>query len=114
IEHCLVLRRDADQVISLASPALCYAADRQVIALRRTAGEHNLSFARANRRCDARPCGIDRLLSFPAKAMAYAPRITEPFRKVRQHRLDHSRIDPRGGVVVHVDGKLHGEMAKWK
>ena len=47
---------------------------------------------------------LDRLLRFVSKTMAGAARIAVDFAPIGPHRLDHAGIDPRRGVIVHVDG----------
>ena len=46
---------------------------------------------------------VDRLLGLPAEGVVAAGGVAERLGEVRQHRLDHPRIDRRRGVVVHVD-----------
>ena len=53
---------------------------------------------------------LDRLLRRPAEAVRPAGGVAEHLREVRQHRLEHARIDRRGRVVVHVDGKLEAHF----
>src|SRR6185503_11227466 len=53
---------------------------------------------------------LHRLLGRPAEGMRAAGGIAEHLGEVRQHRLDHARVDRRGGMVVHVDGELEGHL----
>ena len=54
------------------------------------------------------------LRAFSTAASAFQPNdvvagrgVAEVLREVRQHRLEHARVERRGGVVVHVDRQLH-------
>ena len=40
--------------------------------------------------------------------MAFARGIAKLFGEIGQHRVQHPRVHGRGGVVVHIDGSLHG------
>ena len=51
---------------------------------------------------------IDRRFRRVAERVRRTAGIAENLGKIRQHRLDHAGIDSRRGVIVEVDGKLHG------
>jgi hypothetical protein len=105
-----VLGLDGDDVLPppLADPRL--ALEGQVVRLGGAGGEDDLLAGAADERRDLLARPIYCRLRLPAERVVAAGRIAEVLGKVRQHRLDHARIDPRGGVVVHEDGKLDGHQ----
>ena len=113
IEHGFVLGRDADEVIAAAALAFGDAADREVVALGRAAGEDDFLGVGADRRGDRLPRRVDRVAGFVADGVD-AVRVAVLLVEVRQHRLDDARIDARRGVVVHVDELVriggHGKL----
>ena len=91
--------------------SLRHAAQRQIVAFRRAAGEDNFARLRTDGRGDRFPRRIDRLACFPTVAMARAAGVAVLLAEIRQHRLQHARIDPRGGVVVHVNRQVASHRA---
>ncbi len=60
-------------------------------------GSAPMSAATSPRAC------VDRFLGFPAKGVVAAGGVAIMLAEIGQHRLDHARIGPRGGVVVQID-----------
>jgi hypothetical protein len=111
VEHRLVLDDRGDDVVALLAVEVSRAFDRQVVALGRARGEDDLlGLGGTDEPRDLRARVIHRFFGLPAKGMAAAGGVAEALAEIRQHRLEHPRIDGRRGVVVHVDGKLecHG------
>ena len=108
VEHRLVLGRDADEMIALALAAFGDAADRQVVAFGRAAGEDDFARLGADGRGNGWRAASTAVLGFPAPGMADAAGVAVLLAEVGQHRLDHARIDARRGVIVHVNARrLH-------
>ncbi len=107
VEHGLVLDGRSDDVLALAGVVLGDAFDREVVALRCAAREHDLLAAVGTDHVRDGLAGVfDGGLGFPTKAMRTARCVPEGRREVRQHRLDHAGIDRGRRVIVHVDRKL--------
>ena len=79
-----------------------HAADGQIVALGCAAGEHD--FARC---APMAPAIVSRARStasrLPAEGMARAAGVAILLGEKRQHLRHHPRIDPRRGMVVHVN-----------
>ena len=106
VDHRLVLGDAGDDVIALLAIHLGDALDREVVRLGRAAREDDFLRVGANQVGDLFAGLLDRLFGLPSKRMVAARRIAEVLGEVRQHRLDHARIDRRRRVIVHVDRKL--------
>ncbi len=106
VDHRLVLGDARDDVIALLAVHLGDALDREVVRLGRAAGEDDFLGVRADQIGHLLARLVDRLFGLPAERMVAARRVAEVLGEVRQHRLDHARIDRRRGVIVHVDRKL--------
>ena len=92
-----------DDVVALVLVELDDALDRQVVRLGGAAGEDDVLRLGADQAGDLLAAGVDGLLGLPAEAVGAARGVAEVLGEVRQHRLEHPRIDRRRGVVVHVD-----------
>ena len=106
VEHRLVLGDAGDDVVALVLVELDNPLDRLVVGLGRAAGENYLLGLRIDQRGDLVARLVDRFLGFPAEAMVAAGGVAELLREVRQHRLQHPRIDRRRRVIVHVYRQL--------
>ena len=107
IEHRLVLGDLGDDVVAALPVHLGDALDREVVALGRAGGEDDLLGGRADQLGDLFAGGFDALLGLPAKGVVAAGRVAKLRGEVGQHRLQHSRIELAGGVVVHVNRQLN-------
>ena len=99
VEHRLVLGRDRDDVIAAVAQRVRDPFDRQVVGLGGAAREDDL--ARREAPMSAATCArarVDRLLRLPAVGVLPARGVAELLGEIRQHRLEHARIDGRGGV----------------
>ena len=110
IEHRLVLGRHRDDVIAAVAAGVRRALDRQVVRFGGAAREHDLAGRRADERRDLGAGTNDRLVRMPAVRVLAARRIAEVFGEVRQHRLEHARVDRCRGVIIEVDGLRHCGM----
>ena len=106
VEHRLVLGARGDDVVALLPVELGHALDGEVVRLGRAGGEDDLLLASADQAGDLLARLFDRFLRFPAEGVAAAGGIAEVGGEVGHHRLEHARVERRGGVVVHVDGEL--------
>jgi len=114
VEDRFVFGRDGNQMIAPPSGTLRHAANRQVIALRSAAGEHDFAAAGPDRGGNPLPCIFDRLLRLPAKGMAGAGRIAKLLREQRQHGLNDPRINPRRRMIVEVyEGHRNWRLGRW-
>ncbi len=86
--------------------------NREVVALRGAGGEHNL-FARLgiDEPGDAVTRVFDGGFRAPAESVRAARGVAEVLREIREHRLEHARVERRGGVIVEVDGELQSHGA---
>jgi hypothetical protein len=99
-----------DQVVSPAALPPGRPFERQVVALGGAAGEDELLVAGADGGSQ-RPAGLlGGITGLPAVGMTHAPRVAKLLGEVRQHRLDHARIDGRGSVMIEVN---HGSE-RWQ
>ena len=85
------------------------AEEREVVGLGAAAGEDDLLLAGAERRGHLGARLLDGRARLPPQAVQLG-RVAVALGEVRQHRLEHLRVDRRRGRVVEVDG-LHGETA---
>src|SRR5581483_7933711 len=99
VEHRLVLSHRSHHVISLVSVLSGNALYCQVVALC-CPDEVGNSAATV----------LDRLICSPPKFVVTAGSIAKALCEKGQHLLQHARINWRGGMVVHVDGQLHGRL----
>ena len=106
INHRLVFGDTGDDVIALLAIHLGDALDGQIVGLGRAAREDDFLGVGANQIADLFTGVLDRFFRFPSKRMITAGGVAKVIGEVRQHRLDHARIDRRRGVIVHVDRKL--------
>jgi len=104
----VVLDGRRHQVAALRARGANHALDRQVVALRRAAGKHDLAgLGGPDRRRNTLARIFDGGLGSPAVGMGAARSVAELLVEVREHRLDHAGIHWGGGVVVEIDGGLH-------
>ena len=101
-----MLGRDAYDMAARAANTVGNAADGQIVALRGPARKDDVSLASADCGSDCGPGRIDRVFRLPAERMADAAGVSIQLRKIGEHRLDDARIDPRRGVVIHVDRQV--------
>jgi hypothetical protein len=110
IEHGMVLGRHSHHVpgriASRHQPPLPRgrAEDREVVALGGAAREHDLTGIRLDRVGKRLPRRIHRPAGLAAHLVRRAAGVAVVVGQPRQHRLEHQRIEPRGRVVVEVDG----------
>ena len=83
--------------------ALGDALDRQVVRFGGAAGEDDVLVRRADHRGDLAPRRVDGVAGPPAGGVIEAGRVADLVAQQRQHRVEHARIDRRGGVGVQVD-----------
>ena len=84
------------------------ALDGEVVALGGAGGEDDFFGRSAEEAGDLSASGFDGLFGGPAKGVAAAGGVAVDVGQERQHGLKHARIDARGGLVIHVDGEVHG------
>jgi hypothetical protein len=107
VERRLVLGLDGDDVLARLAVVRGDALDGQVDRLGRARGDDDLLGVAADQRGDLAAGGLDGGLGGPAEHVVAAGGVAEVLGEVRQHRLEHARIDRRRRVVVHEDGQLH-------
>ncbi len=104
IENRLVFGRGGDDVVALFRIHLSDTLERQIIRFRRATRENNFLRGRADQARHLLARLLRRFFRLPAEAVIAARRVAEDVRQVRPHRLEHARVDRRGGVIVHVNG----------
>ena len=104
VQHGLVLGDASDDVIALIFVKLDDALDCQVVGLGGAAGENDFLGLGADQRRDLFARATNGLLRLPSEAMVAAGGVAELFSEIRKHRIEHARIDPRGRMIVHVNG----------
>ena len=107
IENRLVLAGGGDDVIALLGIHLRDTLQREVVRFGRAAGEHDFLRGCANQIRDLLARLLNRLFRFPSEAMIAARRIAEEFLEIRQHRIEHARVDRGCCVVIEINGQLH-------
>ena len=112
VEDCLVFGDRGDDVITFFPVHPGDAFDRQVIGLRRTTRNDDFPGVRTDQRRDLFPGVFDGLFRFPAELVIPACRIPELVGEEGHHRVEHSRIQRGGRVIVHVNRQLnHGFLS---
>jgi hypothetical protein len=107
VEHGLVLDLRRDDVVALVLVELCHALDGEVVRLGGARGEDDLlRVLGAEQRRQALTRDAHGLFGDPAEGVVAARGVAELLREVRQHLLEHARVDGRGRVVVHVNREL--------
>jgi hypothetical protein len=110
-EHRRVLDRRDDQLIALAEARERSSLDREVVGLAAARGEDDVGAIAAEQRGDLRPRLLDRVLRRRAVRVR-ARRVAELPLEVRAHRFEHLARDRRRGVVVEVDQRPAGLVAR--
>ena len=106
VEHGLVLGDATDDVVALIFVKLDDALDCQVVGLGGAAGENNFLGLGADQRGDLVARATDGLFRFPSEAMVAAGGVAELLGEIREHRIEHTRIDARGRMIVHINRLL--------
>src|SRR3984885_912812 len=107
IEHRFVLGYLGNDVVAALTIHLGYALDGQVVALGRARGKDDFLGGGANQLGYLLTSLLYGLLGFPSKGVVAAGCITELGGEEGNHRIKHTRIHRRGGVVIHVDWQLY-------
>src|SRR5580658_2180097 len=107
IEHRFVLGYLGNYVVAALAIHLGNALDGQVIALGRARGKDDFLGGGANQLGYLLTSLLYGLLGFPSKGVVAAGFITELGGEEGNHRIKHTRIHRRGGVVIHVDWQLY-------
>ena len=108
VQDRFMLGHTGDDVIAFVPISIGNAFDRQIVRLRRTAGNNDLLCRRADQFGDLLPRRIDSGLRFPAERVAFARRIAKALGEIGQHRFQHPWIDGRGGVIIQIYRCLYG------
>ena len=96
-----------DDVVAALAIHLGNALEREVVRLGGTGGEDDLLGGGPDQLGDLSACGLNGGLSLPAKLMIAAGGIAELAGEVGQHGFEDPRVHGRGGVVIHIEGKVH-------
>lgn len=75
--------------------------DRQVVRLGAARGPDHLAGLGADQRRDLHTCALDRIARRAPEAVQRRGIAVRPV-QIREHRLEHARIDARGGVVIEI------------
>ena len=108
-EHAFVLGRHCDQVIpnlvadGMRPREMRRAFEREVVRLGRTRGEHDFARIGADQPRHLATRRLDRRHRVMSIDMALAVRVAELLCEIGQHRLEHARIQRRGGLIVEID-----------
>ena len=108
IDDRLVLGDGRDDVVPLLAIHPGHALDGKVVGFGGAAREDNFLGVGANQLGDLLTGFLDRFFRLPSERMVTAGGVAEMLGEVRDHRFEYARIDWRGRVIVHVDGKLDG------
>ena len=95
-----MFRGDGDQVVALLSVGRGHALEGEVVALGGAAGENDGPRLGADQVGDLFAGQVHRLFGFLAEHVLPTGGVAVLLGEVRQHDLQHARIDPRRGVVV--------------
>ena len=106
IEDGLVLGDLGDDVVAALAVHLGDALDGEVVALGGAGGEDDLLGGGADELGDLLAGDLDGLLRLPAELVVAAGGVAELAGEVGHHGLEHAGIERRGGVVIHVEGKV--------
>src|SRR5271170_1948359 len=97
----------SDDVIAALPVHLSNTFNREVVALGRSRGKDYLLRSCADELRNLFAGGLNTLLGFPTERVIAAGRVAKLRGEERQHRLQHSRIELAGSVVVHVNRQLN-------
>ena len=112
VEHGLVLGGLGDDVVAALLVHLGDALDGEVVGLGGAGGEDDLLGGGSDELGDLLAGCFYGLFSLPAEGVVAAGGVAELGAKVGHHGLEDARIEGRGGVVVHVDGKVDA-LRQW-
>src|SRR5579862_2097617 len=93
-----------DDVVALIFVKIDDALDCQVVGLGSAAGENNFLGLGSDQRGDLFARATDGLFRLPTETMVTAGGVAELLGEIREHRIEHARIDARGRMIVHVYG----------
>ena len=110
IEHRLVLRWQGHDVVALVPARPRHSLDGQVVRLGCTRGENDLLRTRVDQLRNLLARRLDGCLRFPAKTVVATGGVAIVLGEVREHDLEHARVNRRGRMIVHVNRKLHGRL----
>ena len=85
--------------------------DGEVVTFCRAGSEDDLASGSADQLRHLGARGFDGLIGGPSKGVAAAGSVAVDIGEEGHHRLEHARIDARGGVIIHIDGELHRRTA---
>src|SRR5262249_12859622 len=111
VEDGLVLGLQGDDVVALGPVELGDALQSQVVRLGCTAGEDDLVGLGTDQGRHLGTRLLDRRLGSPAERMVARSSVPEILPEVREHRLEHARVERGRGMVIHVDRKAHSVRA---
>ena len=103
-QHRVVLDPRGDDVPRV--PGHGHALDGEVVRLGAARGEDDLLLADPQEVGDLLARGLQSLARLAAEAVD-AGWVAEPLAEVREHRLEHFRVDRRRGVVIEVNPSVH-------
>src|SRR5581483_1200334 len=95
-------------VSATAACCLHHALEREVIGFCGAAGEHNFWCLCPDERRYLFPGPFHPYFGFPSETVGAAGRIAEFWPEIGEHRLQDPGVQRRRGVVIQVDGLLHG------
>ena len=102
IQNRLVFGNAGDDVITLFPIHSGHALQRQVVGFGCATGEDNFPGIRSNQKCDLLAGVFDGSFGIPSKLVIAACRIAKLVGKVGHHGIEHSGIERRRCVVIHI------------
>ena len=108
VEHGFVLDRLGNDVVAFLAEHFRDAFDHQVVGFRGAAGEDNLLPRGVDQRGHLLARIFHGFFGAPAEGVVAACRIPELAGEIRHHCLHHTRVDGRGGVIIHVNRQFDG------
>src|SRR5471032_1151278 len=116
VEYRFVLGLDGDDVLALGLVELRRAFDGQVVALGGAGGPDDFARVGVDEGGDVAARFFNSFFSGPAVHMAARRRIAELLAQIRDHQVGDTRIDRRGGRVIHIDREVRRglEVDRWK
>ncbi len=103
VDHRLMLDAHGDDMFALALIEMCRALDGEVVRFSRPRSPDDFLGIGIDQGRNLFTRQLNRRIGFPAKRMRTAGRIAKFLGQIRNHFIGHTRVNRRGGRIVHVN-----------
>ena len=108
LKHALVFGSNRDDMIEAVPLAAVPrgALDSEIVGFSRTRGEHDLAGFGIDQLRNFGTCCFDSRGGFPAERVGIDVRVPELLPEIRKHRVEHFRVERRGGLAIEINRML--------